>query len=103
MATLLQGTTGANASGNQGYPTTSQNATTTNFTNIIDFAGTASTPFLPETLDKQVKRFGNRSISGLLSKMSAEYALQSDTIIWTEQDRLHLRYDGITRAAVQVL
>ena len=100
MATIALGSGGAAATANQGYPTTTQNAVTTNFTSLVDFgSGTEQTPFLPETLDKQVKRFGNRSISGLLSKMAAEYALQSDTIQWTEQDRLHLRYDSITRGA----
>ena len=93
---LTPGTGGAFASSNQGYPTTTKNATTTNFTSLVNFD---SSPFLPETLDMQVKRFGNRSISGFLSKMAAEYALQSDRIQWTEQDRLHIRLDGLTRAA----
>ena len=101
MATIALGGGGANASANQGSPTTTRNQVTTNFTSLVNFgSGTTQTPFLPETLDKQVKRFGNRSISGLLSKMAAEYALQSDRIQWTEQDRLHLRYDGITKRAL---
>ena len=100
MATLNLAGTGAGdfsaAGDHQGIPTTTRNAITTNFSSLVNFE---TSPFLPETLDMQVKRFGNRSISGLLSKMAAEYALQSDQINWTEQDRLHLRYDGITRAA----
>ena len=93
------GTGGAFAPGNQGLPSVSRVATTTNYTNIINFAQTANTPFLPETLDKKVKRFGNRSISGFLSKMAAEYALQSDIIRWTEDNRLHLKATGVRRIA----
>ena len=93
------GTGGANAAANQGLPASQRVATTTNYTNIIDFAANANTPFLPETLDKKVKRFGNRSISGFLSKMAAEYSLQSDVIRWTEDNRLHLKATGINRVA----
>ena len=101
MATLTPGTKGAFASGNQGFPATTadRNPDTTNFTNLIDFQATANHPFLPETLDKKVKRFGNRSISGLLSKMAAEFSLQSDKIIWSEDNRLHLKATGISHTA----
>ena len=99
MATLTPGTGGAFASGNQGFPSVTKDAVTTNFTNLIDFQATANTPFLPETIDKKVKRFGNRSISGLLGKMAAEFSLQSDKIIWSEDNRLHLKATGITHTA----
>ena len=97
MATLKP-SSGTTASGNSGFPSTGQYLNTDNFTNIIDFQEFANQPFLPETLDKKVKRFGNRSISGLLAKMAAEYALQSDKIIWAEDNRLHLKGTGITRS-----
>ena len=90
MATL-KGNSGATATTNSGYPSVTQNASFTNFTSPIDFAGNA---LLPETLDKKVKRFGNRSISGLLSKMAAEYALDSSVIQWTEDNRLHIKATG---------
>ena len=87
---------GATLDANQGFASNvSRVQTTTNYTNIIDFASATSQPFLPETLDKKVKRFGNRSISGFLSKMAAEYALQSDEIRWTEDNRLHLKASTI--------
>ena len=102
MATIKTNT-GAGLPANQGFTnqTLSSNPTldTTNFTNIIDFQANYSQPFLPETLDKKVKRFGNRSISGLLSKMAAEYSLQSDKIIWAEDNRLHLKATGILRTS----
>ena len=96
MATLKP--TGAAAAANSGFPSVTKDLITTNFTNLIDFQATANTPFLPETIDKKVKRFGNRSISGLLSKMAAEFSLQSDKIIWAEDNRLHLKATGITRS-----
>ena len=101
MATLANTGAGNQALANQGFPATSadRNPDTTNFTNIIDFQANANTPFLPETIDKKVKRFGNRSISGLLSKMAAEFSLQSDQIIWSEDNRLHLKATAITHTA----
>ena len=75
-------------------PNVNQNALTTNFTSIIDFAGT---PHLPDVYSEQVHRYGNRTISGFLKMTGAEYALQSDEVRWTEQGRLHLRYDGVGR------
>ena len=91
MASL--NTTGAGGTGAQssGYPSATKNASFTNFSSPIDFAGNA---LLPETLDKKVKRFGNRSISGLLSKMAAEYSLDSSIIQWTEDNRLHIKAVG---------
>ena len=88
MATLIDGTTGAFATSNQGFPSVTQNATAQNFGDVISFAGNA---LLPENLETKVKRFGNRSISGLLSKMAAEYALNSSVINWTEDNHLHIK------------
>jgi len=50
--------------------------------------------YLPELMEKESEIFGNRSISGFLSQVGAEEAMQSDQVIWSEQGRLHLSYQG---------
>ena len=44
--------------------------------------------YLPELYEKEVERYGDRTISGFLKLMSAELPLQSDQVIWSEQGRL---------------
>jgi len=64
--------------------------------NYIDFtaAGFAQwgQQFLPDVYEKEVERYGNRSIGSFLRMVSAEMPSTSDQIIWTEQGRLHTRY-----------
>ena len=50
--------------------------------------------FLPELYESEVQRYGNRTISGFLSQISAEMPMSSDQVIWSEQGRLHLAYNG---------
>ena len=50
--------------------------------------------YLPDLYEQEVDRYGNRTISGLLSMLSAELPIQSDQVIWSEQGRLHLAYKG---------
>ena len=50
--------------------------------------------FLPELYESEVQRYGNRTISGFLSQISAEMPMSSDQVIWSEQGRLHLSYNG---------
>jgi len=47
---------------------------------------------LPEVLEKEVERFGKRTISGFLSMVGAEMPLQSDRVVWSEQGRLHAAF-----------
>jgi len=64
--------------------------------NYIDFnqdMGWAQ-QYLPELMEKEAEVFGPRTISGFLSKVGAEEAMQSDQVIWSEQGRLHLSYKG---------
>ena len=51
--------------------------------------------FLPDVYEKEVERYGNRSIGSFLRMVSAEMPSTSDQIIWTEQGRLHTRYANI--------
>jgi hypothetical protein len=55
-----------------------------------------TTQFLPEVYDQEIERFGKRTISGFLSMVGAEMPMASDRIIWSEQGRLHIAYEGVT-------
>ena len=48
--------------------------------------------FLPEVYEKEVERYGNRSIGSFLRMVSAEMPMASDEVVWTEQGRLHVAY-----------
>ena len=50
--------------------------------------------YLPELYESEVQRYGNRTISGFLSQISAEMPMSSYQVIWSEQGRLHLSYNG---------
>ena len=52
--------------------------------------------FLPEVYEKEVERYGNRTISGFLRMVGAEMPMASDQVVWSEQGRLHVAYDDVT-------
>jgi len=66
--------------------------------NYLNFHGSTganwSQQFLPELYEQEVERYGNRSISSFLRMVGAEMPMASDQIIWSEQGRLHLAYNG---------
>jgi hypothetical protein len=45
-------------------------------------------------MEKEAEVFGPRTISGFLSQVGAEEAMQADQVVWSEQGRLHLSYKG---------
>jgi hypothetical protein len=56
--------------------------------------------FLPEVYEKEIERYGNRTITGFLRMVGAEMPMASDQVVWSEQGRLHIAYDtAITAAA----
>jgi len=61
--------------------------------------GSFAEQFLPEIYEKEVERYGNRTISGFLKMVGAEMPLQSDQVIWSEQGRLHVAYDSAESGA----
>ena len=67
-------------------------------TNYLDLAGTAdegwAQQYLPDLMEKEAEVFGPRTISGFLSQVGAEEAMQADQVVWSEQGRLHLSYTG---------
>ena len=52
--------------------------------------------YLPEVYEAEVERYGNRTLSGFLRMVGAEMPMTSDQVIWSEQNRLHISYDGMT-------
>jgi len=75
-------------------------ATSTQMTlvnNYIDFTASGNgwaQQYLPDLMEKEAEVFGNRTISGFLSQVGAEEGMTSDQVIWSEQGRLHLSYNG---------
>ena len=55
--------------------------------------------YLPELYEAEVERYGNRTLQGFLRMVGAEMPMSSDQVIWSEQNRLHIAYDGCTIAA----
>ena len=49
--------------------------------------------FLPDVYEKEVERFGNRTVSGFLRMVGAEMPMSSDRVVWSEQGRLHVAFD----------
>ena len=66
--------------------------------NYIDFRDSATEgwaqQYMPEIYEAEVERYGKRTISGFLEAVGAEEAMASDQVVWSEQGRLHLRYEG---------
>jgi len=73
-------------------------------TNYLSFNGGSGTgdsdsfaqQYLPELYEAEVERFGNRTLQGFLRMVGAEMPMTSDQVIWSEQNRLHVSYDGCT-------
>ena len=55
--------------------------------------------YLPEIYEQEVERYGNRTLSGFLKMVGAEMPMTSDQVIWSEQNRLHISYNGVAVAA----
>ena len=62
--------------------------------NFVDFAQ----QYLPEIYEAEVERYGNRTLSGFLRMVGAEMPMTSDQVIWSEQNRLHISYTGVSQA-----
>ncbi len=53
--------------------------------------------FLPEVYEKEVERYGNRTIAGFLRMVGAEMPMASDQVVWSEQGRLHIAFDNVQK------
>jgi len=59
--------------------------------------------YLPEVYEQEVERYGNRTLSGFLRMVGAEMPMTSDQVIWSEQNRLHIAYDGCVSNQVNAI
>ena len=55
--------------------------------------------YLPDTVKDDFEVYGNRSISSFLRLVGAEEPSASDLIKWSEQGRLHTKYEGVEATA----
>ena len=67
----------------------------TNYITNFDFLN----QYMPEVYDQEFARYGNRSIASFLRGVSAELPFSSDLIRWSEEGRLHTKYEGLTPSA----
>jgi len=81
-------------------PSQSQQLLDSNYLQFDDPTGADFSSFaqqyLPEIYEQEVERYGNRTLSGFLRMVGAEMPMTSDQVIWSEQNRLHIAYDGCT-------
>ena len=82
-------------------PTQDQSVLSSNYLqwtdpNAADFSSFAQ-QYLPELYEQEVERFGNRTLSGFLRMVGAEMPMTSDQVIWSEQNRLHIGYDNVSK------
>jgi hypothetical protein len=74
-------------------------------TNYIDFTSADANSanwaqqYIPEVYEAEVERYGNRTIGGFLKMVGAEIPMTSDQVVWSEQNRLHVSYEGLTLTA----
>ena len=66
--------------------------------NTAGAGGTFAQQYLPEIYEAEVERYGNRTLSGFLKMVGAEMPMTSDQVIWSEQNRLHISYQGVVVA-----
>jgi len=89
-------------------PSQSQQLLDTNFLSFNGGTGTGDSDtfaqqYLPEIYEQEVERYGNRTLSGFLRMVGAEMPMTSDQVIWSEQNRLHISYEGCTNDQVNTI
>ena len=87
-------------------PSQKQQALNTNYLNFTDQANPQFSDFakqyLPEIYEQEIERYGNRTLAGFLRMVGAEMPMSSDQVIWSEQNRLHIAYDGCTKSGLVI-
>jgi len=79
-------------------PMPKQQAVVDNYINFHDSSfSTWTQQYLPELYEAEVERYGNRTLSAFLRMVGAEMPMTSDQVIWSEQNRLHIAYEGASR------
>ena len=75
-------------------PSQQQQLLQSNYLQFNNGANDFAQQYLPEIYEAEVERYGNRTLSGFLRMVGAEMPMTSDQVIWSEQNRLHISYDG---------
>ena len=85
-------------------PSQKQQTLSSNYLNFADGSGNDfAQQYLPEIYEQEVERYGNRTLSGFLRMVGAEMPMTSDQVIWSEQNRLHIAYNGLTATAATTI
>ena len=85
-------------------PSQKQQALETNYLNFTNGSGNDfAQQYLPEVYEAEVERYGNRTLSGFLRMVGAEMSMSSDQVVWSEQNKLHIAYNGVTCASATTL
>ncbi len=77
-------------------PTQKKQALEGNYLNFTDGTNDFAQQYLPEIYEAEVERYGNRTLGGFLRMVGAEMPMTSDQVVWSEQNRLHISYEGVT-------
>jgi len=80
-------------------PSQSQQLLPNNYLQFNNGANDFAQQYLPEVYEAEVERYGNRTLSGFLRMVGAEMPMTSDQVIWSEQNRLHISYQGFSIGA----
>ena len=83
-------------------PSQTQQALETNYLNFTNGTSDFAQQYLPEIYEAEVERYGNRTLSGFLRMVGAEMPMTSDQVVWSEQNRLHISYNGVVASVAGV-
>ena len=78
-------------------PSAERVALSSNYLGNDDF--TFAQQYLPDLMEKEFERYGNRSVSSFLRMVGAEMPSNSDLIKWAEQGRLHIKFTNCASGA----
>ena len=70
-----------------------------NYLNIAGNDFNFTKQFLPEVYEKEVERYGNRTVAGFLRMVGAEMPMASDEVVWAEQGRIHVAFSTASIAS----
>lgn len=102
MSNMINSVTGTNFGTIK--PSQRQQVLESNYLNFTDGSSNDfAQQYLPEIYEQEIERYGNRTLSGFLRMVGAEMPMSSDQIVWSEQNRLHIAYTGVTCASATTL
>ena len=101
MSNMINSITGTNYGTIK--PSQRQQTLESNYLNFTNGDNDFAQQYLPEIYEAEVERYGNRTLSGFLRMVGAEMPMSSDQVVWSEQNRLHIAYTGVTCASASTL